>query len=335
MGEILSREGEILEEKKNKLRAKSLKTECSFKPDIGEFNRQLASNQESEEQFLARMAYSKKISEEAFESKRQQIKFFEEFYDKNNDQELFKPKISNYENIKNLDRKSQGYRSVFDALHQEARILKEKKHNLAKSCEKAEEQAHIQYLQNKICPNSAKILEKVQKAKLSELFEQLDNDYDGYISAQKIDISKLPNELLDVLTPLLLKIEEHALKLNFDQFVEIVLEFAKRLSLPDKTLLLGQTRELYKSPPEQPSFTPTLSANTKTIMQMGSKEKRKVNLWEDHRVRGNTEKENEQMYECTLHPQTIKYNPAKFKRGIKSKMGIKDTLIQTMTNAKK
>ena len=331
----MSREGEILEEKKNKLRAKSLKSECSFKPDIGEFNRQLASKEESEEQFILRMTNSKKISEEAFESKRQEIKFFEEFYDKNNDQEMFKPKISSYENIKNLDRKSQGYGTVFDALHQEARILREKKENLVKSCEKAEEQSHLQYLQNKSCPNSTRILHKVQKAKLSELFEQLDNDYDGYISAQKIDISKLSNELLDVLTPLLLKIEEHALKLNFDQFVEIVFEFAKRLSLPDRTLLLGQSRKLYKSPPEQPSFKPTLSANTQALMQMGSGEKRKVNLWEDHRVRGNTEKENEEMYECTFHPQTLDYNPAKFKKGIKSKMGLKDTLIQTMTNTKK
>lgn len=56
--------------------------------------------------------------------------------------------------------------------------------------------------------NSNAILFNLWKQKLLSLFELLDSDYDGYISSQKIDISKLSNETLDVLTPLLLKIEE-------------------------------------------------------------------------------------------------------------------------------
>ena len=127
------------------------------------------------------------------------------------------------------------------------------------------------------------ILFKVWTRKLQDLFELLDNDYDGYISSHKIDISGLSNELLDVLTPLLLKIEEHQLVLDFDKFVEITLEFSKCLTLPDKTLLLGAERELFKSPPEAHPFTPNLTENTRAIVELGELDKRQFQLWEDHR----------------------------------------------------
>lgn len=134
------------------------------------------------------------------------------------------------------------------------------------------------------CKKSDIVLYQAQKNKLAKMFEQLDSDYDGLISAHKINLTELSNELLDVMTPLLLKIEEHSLNIDFEQFVEIVMEYAKHLPLCDKTLLLGPERPLFKSPPEEPTFTPTLSENSRAMMEMIGNE-RKVKLWENPKNR--------------------------------------------------
>lgn len=331
--ETLAREGAIFEENKKKIRSKSLKEQCPFKPDIGEFNRQLANTGESRKEFLNRMINSKKVQMEAFEEKCNQMKFIQENYDSKSGQPLYVPKIGEYDNYSHLDRKLQGYKSVFDALHEEARILKDKKKHLLKNKHKENQQKTQEYKERSLCHNSKKILYNLYKKKLNKLFEMLDNDYDGYISAQRINITELSNELLDVITPLLLKLEEHSLKLNFDQFVEIVLEFSKCLSLPDKEILLGQERELFKNLPEEPTFTPTLTENTRAIMEYAKDLHRKPNLWEDHRIRATGDKENRELEHCTFQPQTIDYQPEKLKFGVKSKMGVRDVLIETLGDA--
>jgi hypothetical protein len=343
----LSHEGEILNQKKEALREKSQFKECPFQPEIGDFNRMLAEKGETMQEFLDRMTTSKLATEQEIEMKRQEQLLKEMTYEANGKilgkiynqflnnflLEMFHPWTNDYENNENLDRKLQGYKSVFDALYQESRILKEKKENLKKKTEQQNELLMNQYREFHRCEKTEKILFNMQKKKLASLFEQLDHDYDGYISAHKINISKLSNELLDVLTPLLLKIEEHQLELDFDQFFQIVMEFAKFLPLTDKEILLGAERELFKSPPEEYTFVPQLTANTKEIMKHSQAERRKINLWEDHRMRETGDKENKEMYECTFHPQTLDYNPKKFKKEISSSMGLKETLIHTMSNS--
>ena len=65
---------------------------------------------------------------------------------------------------------------------------------------------------------SKQIMEKVKYQRLKELFEKLDDDQDGYISAEKIDILEVSNRIIDIITPFLLEIESKALILNFEQF---------------------------------------------------------------------------------------------------------------------
>jgi hypothetical protein len=275
----------VIEQKNNKLRDRSHKETCSFKPEIGEFNRQLAEIGESQQEFLQRLTISKEVSEQQINEMRQQQKFYQEEYDPKDGQQMFQPKISQYENMVNNDRKMQGYNDVFEALHEEARILKDKKQNLKKVSKAQKLQISEQYRESKKCKQSDTLLYQAQRNKLSKVFEQLDSDYDGYISAHKINLADLSNELLDVMTPLLLKIEEHSLNVDFEQFVEIVMEYSKHLPLCDKALLLGADRPLYRVAPEEPSFAPTLSSNTNAIMEIIGKD-RKVKLWEDHRDRG-------------------------------------------------
>lgn len=51
-------------------------------------------------------------------------------------------------------------------------------------------------------------MERMKIQKFSELFKKLDSDGDGSISAQRIDISGLCPDLLEVLTPLFCEMEE-------------------------------------------------------------------------------------------------------------------------------
>ena len=72
----------------------------------------------------------KLTNSEAFKMKRNEIKYHEENYDSKTGQKLYVPKISKNKNVKCIDRELQGYESVFEALHHEAKILKDKSKNL-------------------------------------------------------------------------------------------------------------------------------------------------------------------------------------------------------------
>ncbi len=52
------------------------------------------------------------------------------------------------------------------------------------------------------------LVERKKEKKLSEIFLMLDSDGDGLISAQKIDISVLTPEILEIFTPLFCEMEE-------------------------------------------------------------------------------------------------------------------------------
>ncbi|CAI2385688.1 unnamed protein product [Moneuplotes crassus] len=330
--DALSREKEVLEQKREILREKSLSKECSFKPEIGELNRKLALNKENTQQFLKRLTTSKSMTEKNIEEKREEIRYLQEVYDADNNQQFFHPKISQYEKLEELDRKNKGYENIHEALYKEAKIFKDKKKNLKKSYKKQEKLESQNYRVQKMNKNSKKILSKTHTNKLVKIFEALDSDEDGYISAQKIELSNLSNKILDVITPLLLKIEEHELNINFEQFANIVLEFAQSLSVTDRNTILGPEREPLKCPPEQPTFAPELSANTRAINELG--EERNFKLWEDHRNRGEGEnqKENEELQHCTFHPKIRDYRPERFKMGMNTKDEIKEVLSNLISH---
>ena len=56
--------------------------------------------------------------------------------------------------------------------------------------------------------STKKMMEKRKFMAFSQIFEWLDSDRDGHISADKIDISPLSADLLEVLSPLFMEMEE-------------------------------------------------------------------------------------------------------------------------------
>ena len=156
------KEKEGIDHRTAKLREKLLKEQCSFKPEIGEFNRRLAETGETQEEFLQRLTTSKEMTEQQISELREEIRFYQEVYDPKVGQHLFQPKISQYGNLANLDRKMQGYNSVFDALHEEARILKDKKQNLEKVSKSQKSLISEQYREQIKCKKSDRVLFQAQ-----------------------------------------------------------------------------------------------------------------------------------------------------------------------------
>lgn len=56
--------------------------------------------------------------------------------------------------------------------------------------------------------STKKLIERRKRESFERIFKMLDSDSDGQISANAIDISSVPSELLEVLGPLFCEMEE-------------------------------------------------------------------------------------------------------------------------------
>ena len=96
----------------------------------------------------------------------------------------------------------------------------------------------------------------------------LDSDGDGLISAQKIDISVLTPEILEVFTPLFCEMEELGQTLDIEEFVDASKRLFDTLTIPERDLVLAisdkwQTRKVINTP--NYSFEPHLNHNSMKI----------------------------------------------------------------------
>ena len=86
-------------------------------------------------------------------------------------------------------------------------------------------------------------MQKKKHEAFIRIFEWLDSDRDGEISAEKIDISPLSADLLEVLSPLFVEMEELSQALDAEEFIDAVGRLYDSVSMPDKnTLLLKPTK---------------------------------------------------------------------------------------------
>lgn len=95
---------------------------------------------------------------------------------------------------------------------------------------------------------SSKIVENILNRQISEMFALFDSDLDGMISANRIDITRLDPKKLEMLTPLLVEMEDVNLELDLGNFTEAVKRLLKGLSIPEKDYLLGvETKKKVKA----------------------------------------------------------------------------------------
>ena len=87
-----------------------------------------------------------------------------------------------------------------------------------------------------------KIVENNKQKTFIEIFNQLDSDGDGIISAYRINIQTLEPDLLQVLSPLFIEMEEMGMTLNLEEFIDATNRLYKSVSLPEKGILVKRQR---------------------------------------------------------------------------------------------
>ena len=81
-------------------------------------------------------------------------------------------------------------------------------------------------------------MEKKKFESFMQIFTWLDSDNDGQISADRIDISKIPAELLEVMSPLFCEMDELCHSLDADEFIDAVKRLYDSVSMPEKNILM-------------------------------------------------------------------------------------------------
>lgn len=153
-------------------------------------------------------------------------KAVDQVYDLKTGQELFHPKISEISNwIANEKRAyNNNRRSIHEELYKNAEITKQKEAK-RKRQEEEQREAKTHGLNYRLktertnsdlrgFKKSIEINSQIQEKRIREIFTLIDDDGDGLISSQRIDITQLDNTIIDILTPCFYKIEEENLTLN-------------------------------------------------------------------------------------------------------------------------
>lgn len=68
----------------------------------------------------------------------------------------------------------------------------------------------------------------------------MDSDGDGKISANRIDIGTLQSDILEVLTPLFVEMEEMGQTLDEEEFIDALGRLYDSVTVPEKNILIQQ-----------------------------------------------------------------------------------------------
>lgn len=115
-------------------------------------------------------------------------------------------------------------------------------------------------IENKKCTmdNSQKIMKKVKQQKLNEIFQLLQPNTNGIISAETVNKSKIPENFQKILQPLLDELEEMKETLNFSEFCDAMELLLKVISPGDKSALMSPSKPKVGGR-ESPSFRPKIN----------------------------------------------------------------------------
>ena len=200
-------ESENKGKKAKKKQELNFKKNYPFKPRISPFAKNMKNKKESINEFVNRI--SKNLDEiKTSNSKSKKNKKIEVEKDiKNNDNNSFRPRISR--GPKNINQRNVTVN--LDGFY-DKRITKEKK-ELQQS--KKEEEIEKKNLYNQ---KSKDIIIKMKIKKYKELFTLLDSDQDGVISADKIQLTKVEENILKNIKPILEELKQTKKEMNFKEF---------------------------------------------------------------------------------------------------------------------
>ena len=177
-------------ERKDYIYSKCLDSECTFHPDLVA-NRQFDDSRYTDpDSIVDRLAKPSKARD------RSRFKYLqEEKYDKETGQPLFHPKVGRPP----LAKRDTDNLPIAEKLYYDNAVRQEKKEVIKRINDfNQEKSANMKIVQEK----SEELLDQKKARKFHEIFSVLDSDGDGIISAEKIDISQLSPNILEIFTPL-------------------------------------------------------------------------------------------------------------------------------------
>ena len=128
--------------------------------------------------------------------------------------EMFKPQINN--NFYLRDRQASG-RDVTHQLHNRHKFIQEKKE---KARNDAHERLNQMRNQGKASKFSEQIVMQTRRNKMGEIFDKLDNDQDGLVSTEKMELHSLSEDMQELFKPLFIELEQLQEPLNKEEFID-------------------------------------------------------------------------------------------------------------------
>ncbi len=271
----------LYKEKRNNLE-KELENKYSFKPILND-------NSEIKESFIERLQQYENQSKEHLNKIKQNIE------DEIN--ELRKPDLYNNIraiNIEKVNSKNDPYTNLY--IYND--LYKENKKEL-------EKKVYENYFSNPQINESSKNIFLYNKEKsFKKIFKLLDGDGDGIIKCTAINKDKLPNNILEILTPIFKEIKEDNESLNEKEFISVCNQLYKILPYEKRKIIAYFCKEnkkvdfKRKHTPFYP-FKPKINKNSERIYNSNnyslrdtsntSLSNRKVNYtWRNYKMDENT-----------------------------------------------
>lgn len=209
-------------QRKDNIYSKCLDSEWTFHPDL--------LKGKGYESFITENGnFVERLSKPSNAKNRSKIRqLAEEKFDKNTGQRLFHPKVGRPP----LARKDDDNLPVSEKLYNESKkraLEKEQKEFLRNNSQK----------RIVVQEKSEELLDHKKARNFHEIFLLLDSDNDGIISAEKIDISKLSHELLEIFTPLFWEMEDLEQTLDLEEFIDASMRLYDTLKHHEKSLILN------------------------------------------------------------------------------------------------
>ena len=190
-------------------------------------------------------------------------------------------------------------------------------------------------LERSAIPQSSSIVEEKKQVVFKTVFESLDSDKDGVISAERVDIESLDSEILKIISPMLINMEELSMEIDEQTFTYGMQEIYKKLCIADRDKLLAEYRSKRRYVDHDCTFKPQLNnnslkiaANKKSIIETAAiavaKKRVAMNTKyefdsegnaltvvneETSETRSNLNKTEEELRDCTFQPQLNDYIP--------------------------
>ena len=113
------------------------------------------------------------------------------------------------------------------------------------------------------------LLEQKIKLQLEQLFEAFDNDNNGYISSDEINLDNVTAQILEIFTPLFVEMENLGEHLSQEDFCDSAYNLYKTLGPIEKSVILNfkrdgvSLREKYRN---RNSYVPKIDPNSEEIV---------------------------------------------------------------------